>query len=214
MEAEPGADGDMGPPGRIGVDGAAGATGATGPTGPQGLPGPALFILDEPESPEIPMAPPGSPGANGMAYKLVATLGSDATTGANTTPITLTNLVWTYETNSVYFFRFIGEINSAAATTGCGFQLDVSSAITEIAMSFYHQLANTGTLSSGSSNADDASLGVSSGVPTLATNVPVIGDGMLRTGANTGTAQLRYRSETTAATTCKAGMTLVVEKVA
>lgn len=42
---------------------------------------------------------------------------------------------------------------------------------------------------------------------------PVSGFGMLRTGANTGTAQLRFRSETTAVITAKAGMTLVVEKV-
>ena len=40
------------------------------------------------------------------------------------------------------------------------------------------------------------------------------GDGLLVTGANTGTAQLRFRSETTAVTTCKAGFTLVIEKIA
>lgn len=150
-----------------------------------------------------------------LHYTKVATLGSDASTGSNVNPVSLTGLVWTYEASSVYFFKIIGQVSSAAATTGCGFQLDVSGAITEIAMTFLHQLANAGTLSGGSSNADDASIGVSSGVPTLNTNVPVVVEGMLRTGAGqTGTAQVRYRSETTAVTTAKAGMTLVVEKVA
>lgn len=150
--------------------------------------------------------------ANITIYKLVATLASDQATGANVTPVTLTNLVWTYEANSVYFFRFRGSIAPSATTTGCGFQLDCSSAVTEISMQFYHQLANTGTLSGGSSIADDTSLGVSSGTPQT-TATPVTGDGILRTGANTGTAQLRFRSETTAIITAKAGLTLVVEKV-
>jgi hypothetical protein len=91
--------------------------------------------------------------------------------------------------------------------------LDVSAAVTEIAMLFYHQLANTGTLSGGHSIADDASVGVSSGLPGTST-YPVMGQGILRTGANSGTAQLRFRSETTAVITAKAGMTLVVSKVA
>jgi hypothetical protein len=43
---------------------------------------------------------------------------------------------------------------------------------------------------------------------------PVIGHGLLVTGENAGTAQLRFRSETTAVTTAKAGMVLVVEKIA
>lgn len=149
----------------------------------------------------------------GSAYTLVATLASNQATAANTTPVTLTGLVWTYEANSVYFFRWIGSVQPAAATTGCGFQLDVSSAVTQIAMGFTHQLASTGTLSGGHSIADDASVGVSSGMPGTGV-YPIIGNGMLRTGASTGTAQLRFRSETTAVTTALAGMTLVVEKVA
>lgn len=147
-------------------------------------------------------------------YTLVATLANDATTGANVTPISLTGLVWDFEANSIYMFYWIGSVNAAANTTGCGFQLDVSAAVTNINMTFFHQLANTGTISGGSSIADDASAGVSSGIPANSTNVPVSGQGMLKTGANTGTAQLRFRSETTAAITAKAGMTLVVEKVA
>lgn len=149
----------------------------------------------------------------GSSPPTVVTLASDAATGANTTPISLSGLSWSYATNSIYFFRWIGRVSPAAATTGCGFQLDVSSAVTDITMTFFHQLANTGTLSGGHSIADDASVGVSSGFPGTS-NYPVCGSGMLRTGANTGTAQLRFRSETTAVTTARAGMTLVVEKVA
>jgi hypothetical protein len=148
-----------------------------------------------------------------VAYTAVATLASNQATGANTTPVSLTGLVWTYAANSVYFFRWIGSVTPAAATTGCGFQLDVSTAVTQIAMQFEHQLASTGTITGGHSIADDASVGVSSGLPGTGV-YPVTGSGMLRTGANTGTAQLRFRSETTAVITANAGMTLVVEKVA
>lgn len=148
-----------------------------------------------------------------VSYTLVATLSSDAATGANTTPISLTGLVFTYATNSVYRIWFMGRVSPAAATTGCGFQFDTSTAVTDINVIFYHQLANTGTLSGGHSIADDASVGVSSGLPGTST-YPVFGQGILRTTGNTGTAQLRFRSETTAVITAKAGLTLVVEKIA
>jgi len=107
----------------------------------------------------------------------------------------------------------IGKVQPGAATTGCGFQLDVSSAVTEITREFYHQLADTGTQSGNHSIADDAWVAVSSGMPGRNT-YPVIIEGMLRTGANTGTAQMRFRSETIAVMIATAGMTLVDEKVA
>lgn len=146
-------------------------------------------------------------------YHLVATLASDQATGANVTPVTLTGLVFSYAANSKYRIWFMGNVQPTAATTGCGFQFDLSSAVTSISVQFYHQLANTGTLSGGHSIADDASVGVSSGMPGTST-YPVTGEGLLITTGNTGTAQLRFRSETTAVTTCKAGFTLVVEKIA
>ena len=147
-------------------------------------------------------------------YTAVATLASDRATAADTVPVTLTGLVFTYAINSVYMIRFMGRVSPAAATTGCGFQFDCSSAVTDMNVAFFHQLANTGTLSGGQSIADDTSQGVSSGMPANAGLYPVTGHAIIRTGANTGTAQLRFRSETTAVTTCKAGMTMVVEKVA
>ncbi len=143
----------------------------------------------------------------------VTTLQGNVATSTNVNPVTLTGLVWTFETNAVYFFDWRGMVQPAANTTGCGFQLDVSAAVTDISMQFYHQLASTGTLTGGHSVADDASVGVSSGMPGTS-QYPVIGSGMLRTGANTGTAQLRFRSETAAVTTALAGMTLVVKRVA
>lgn len=144
---------------------------------------------------------------------LVATLAGDQATGANTTPVTLTGLSFSYDASSTYRIWAMGRVAPTANTTGCGFQFDLSSAVTAIDVLFFHQLANTGTLSGGHSIADDASVGVSSGMPGTST-YPVSLHGLLVTGANTGTAQLRFRSETTAVTTCKAGFTLVVEKVA
>lgn len=146
-------------------------------------------------------------------YLLVATLASDQATAANTTPVTLTGLVFTYEANAKYRIWFMGRVAPTAATTGCGFQFDLSSAVTSVNVAFSHQLASTGTLSGGHSIADDASVGVSSGMPGTST-YPVTGAGILITTSNSGTAQLRFRSETTAVTTCKAGFTLVVERIA
>jgi hypothetical protein len=150
--------------------------------------------------------------AGGSSYTLVAKLAGDQATGANTTPVTLSGLVFTFAANSTYRVHFYGGVAPAAATTGCGFQFDVSAAVTSIYVQFTHQLAAAGTLTGGSSIADDASAGVSSGMPTTAV-WPVTGEGIIITGANVGTAQLRFRSETTAITTCKAGFTLVVEKI-
>jgi len=149
----------------------------------------------------------------GATPPTVATLASDQATGANTTPVTLTGLVFSYAANSKYRIWFMGRVSPAAATTGCGFQFDLSSAVTAIDVQFFHQLASTGTLSGGHSIADDASVGVSSGLPGTG-NYPVTGHGLLVTGANSGTAQLRFRSETTAVITARAGLTLVVEKIA
>lgn len=146
-------------------------------------------------------------------YHFVGSLANDVATGANTTPVTLTDLVFDYDANSTYLIKAIGRVKPAAATTGCGFQFDVSTTVTRIDVSFYHQLANTGTLSGGHSIADNASVGVSSGMPGTST-YPVILNGTIRTNADAGTAQLMFRSETTAVTTCMAGFTLIVEKIA
>lgn len=144
----------------------------------------------------------------------VFTLAGDQATGANVTPVTLSGLVFSYATNSKYRIWFMGLVQPGAATTGCGFQFDLSDATgVSVSVQFFHQLASTGTLSGGHSIADDASVGVSSGMPATST-YPVTGFGLLISTTNSGTAQLRLRSETTAVTTAKAGFTLVVEKIA
>jgi hypothetical protein len=149
----------------------------------------------------------------GGASPTILSLASDAATAANTTPINLTSMSFSYDANSKYIFDMHMFTLAAAATTGHGFQLDVSSAVTQIGMSFFNQLATSGTLSGGSSVADDTSLGVSSGVPNTTINYSN-GKGILITGANSGTAQFRFRSETNAITTCKAGSTIIVTKIA
>lgn len=149
----------------------------------------------------------------GSTPPTVLTLASDAATGANTTPISLSGLVFNYAINSKYRIWAMGKISPAAGTTGCGFQFDLSNATgCNISVLFFHQLANTGTLSGGHSIADDVSVGVSSGLPGTS-NYPVMVDGLLITGANSGTAQMRFRSEVNAVITCRAGFTLVVDKI-
>jgi hypothetical protein len=143
----------------------------------------------------------------------IYTLANNAATGANTTPINVTGLVFSYEANSTYKIELFGRVQPVAATTGCGFQFDLSSAVTIINFQFFHQLANSGSLAGGHSIADDASVGVSTGMPGTST-YPVAGFGMLVTGANTGTAQLRFRAEVAAVTTLLAGTRMLVEKIA
>jgi len=147
------------------------------------------------------------------AYMFIGKLGLDVSTAADVVPVDLTGLVWNYEANATYIFKWIGKVLPNATTTGCGFQLNTSTAITDIAMRFTHQLANTGTISGGSSGADDVSIGVSSGMASASVSTIVVGNGLLITGAESGTAQLRFRSETTAITTAKAGLVLTVERI-
>jgi hypothetical protein len=206
---EQGIQGEVGPAGPQGIQG---LSGGDGPQGLQGIPG-----NDGPAGADGIQGPPGNDGPQGPAgpgfASTVTTLTGDQATGANTTPVTLTGMSFAYAANSKYRIWFMGRVQAAAATTGCGFQLDLSSAVTAVDMQFVHQLASTGTLSGGHSIADDASVGVSSGLPGTGT-YPVTGHGLLVTGANAGTAQLRFRSETTAVITAKAGLTMIAEKVA
>lgn len=83
----------------------------------------------------------------------------------------------------------------------------------DVSMSFYHPLDSAGALSGGSSVEAEVCLTVSSGFP--GTDVyPVVGQGLLRTGAQGGTAKLQFRAEVAGVVTAKEGMTLIVEKVA
>lgn len=150
-------------------------------------------------------------GSGDTFIKLVQS--SNISTGANVTPVSCPGLVFDYEANSVYSIDIYALTQAAAATTGHGFQLDVSTSVILNAVTFYHQLANTGTLTGGSSIADDASVGVSSGQPTLNTAVLNHGAGLLFTSSTPGTAQLRFRSETNAVATCLGGSIMRALKI-
>lgn len=150
-----------------------------------------------------------------VAYTHVSKSSGATTTGANTTPVSVTGASFSYEANSTYRIWVMGRVNSTAATTGISMHFDLSSAVTAIDFQNIHALAagTTGTLTGGYSIADDTSAGTSSGVPAGPLDVPITGWGLLVTGANTGTAQLRVRSETTAVTELMAGAVMVVEKL-
>lgn len=139
-------------------------------------------------------------------------LASDVT-NATTTPATLTNMIFSYEANSTYVIEMFMLATSAATTTGYGFTVDVSTAVTSIGLRFMHQLANTGTITGGSCLADNTATGVSSGVPAITVSNPIVGGGLLVTGANSGTAQFKFRPEVAASATCKAGSVIRVMKI-
>lgn len=152
-------------------------------------------------------------GAWGAKYVHVSTSSGATTTGANTTPVDVSGAVFTYVANAVYKIWVMGRINATAATTGIGVHFNVSTAITDINAQTVHPLATSGTLSLGYSISDDASEGVSSGVPAGPLDVPFETVALFRPGNNTGTCQLRIRSETTAVTEVLAGCTMVVERL-
>lgn len=213
-KGDKGDPGDTGPQGLQGPQGLPGADGATGLQGPQGNPG--ADGTDGAQGPQGNPGPQGDPGPQGPDSFAagVFVLAADVTTGANITPVDVTGLVFNYVANAVYVVEVIGRFSPAAATTGAGLQLNLSSVVDFVALTFFHQLANTGTLSGGHSVADDASAGVSSGMPVNAGIYPFFAVGTLDTAGNTGTAQLRFRSETTAAITIKAGTVMRVHRVA
>ena len=140
-------------------------------------------------------------------------LAADKPTGANVTPVT-TGLTFNFEANSKYAIDIFAMVKPTAATTGCGFSLDTSVAVTYVATFVSHSLALTGTLSGASSVGDLAATvnGVSSGMP--GTQIyPVLGGGILITGVNAGTATLFFRSETTAVTTLMTGTMVRIMKM-
>jgi hypothetical protein len=144
----------------------------------------------------------------------VKSLSSDQSTGANITAIVLPGMSFAYAANSTYKIEIIGAVSSPVVTTGYAFNLDLSTAITAIYLTGYSQLANAGTLVAFSQIADAVNTGLANGVPTANTPVPVAASGILITSSSSGTAQLQYRSETTAVTTCLSGTTMIVTKIA
>lgn len=54
------------------------------------------------------------------------TLAGDESTAADTVAVDLPGLEFTFEPNSTYAFKWVGNVSPAASTTGCGFQLSVA----------------------------------------------------------------------------------------
>jgi len=216
-DGEDGAQGIQGIPGTAGSQGIQGIQGVPGNPGSngQGVPvgGTTNQVLAKTSATDFATAWV-TPSAGGDPYLARLVLGADKPTGANVTPVTST-LSFAYVANSWYVIQIFALVAPTVATTGCGFMIDVSTAVTYVGTHVTHQLAITGTLSGASSIGDAAvtSSGISSGMVSTAIQ-PVMGAGVLVTGANAGTATLFFRSETTAVTTLKAGSMFLVTKVA
>jgi hypothetical protein len=133
-------------------------------------------------------------------------------TNATTTNVN-TDLVFTFEANSTYIVDLYLMATATLTTTGFAFAWDTSVAVTAANLTFEHQLAAAGTLTGGDAIADDTVRGLSSGVPVAAAITPMLGTGIIITGASAGTARLRFRPEVAASATFKAGSAMRVMKV-
>lgn len=233
----PGPQGIRGPAGDTGNTGPQGAPGSSIAIALDGKPGP--FGLPGPQGPQGPKGDKGDTGAAGGGggstapiilleprterssyhhiaqekgwcwYKTVRQA-ADVTNAAAS--FVNTDLVFDFIPNSLYLIDLYLMCTSAAATTGYRFSLDVSAAVTQIALAFTHVLANTGTVSAGDSVADATARGLSSGVSALGVIIPIIGKAILVTGANAGTCRLVFGPEVAASATFKAHSTMRVHK--
>lgn len=152
-------------------------------------------------------------GAISSSNEYFLFLSQSITTGADTNQNVLTGMSFGYLPNSTYIIDLYMMGTAAAATTGFGFNVSCSTAVSQSTIHFNHQLANTGTQSGGSAIANNASTGVSSGFPNANVIVPIMGRGMLITAGTSGICTFMFRSETTAASTCVSGSIITVKKI-
>jgi hypothetical protein len=144
----------------------------------------------------------------------VLRLAGNVSTAANTTLVDLTGMSFTADAGGIYSIDIKAIAQSPVATTGYGLGINCAQTPVTVALGGASQLANTGTVTSWSSIANNAIVGVASGLPSAATNVPVHGGGVLVAHAtNSGTCIFRLRSETTAVTTMMANSLFIVRKV-
>lgn len=154
---------------------------------------------------------PGMADLQGGAAETVVRQAADVT-NATLTPVN-TDLVFSFEANSIYVMELALICTSVAATTGYGFAFDTSVATSKPPMlTFLHQLA-AGTAALGHSIADDGFTAVTTGVPSAGALTPIFGNGILVTGATPGTCRLRFRPEVAASATFKADSIMRVKKV-
>lgn len=151
---------------------------------------------------------------SGDPYTAKLIQASNVATGANVTPVNLTGMSFAYAAGGVYRIDIYGTVQAAAATTGHGFGVNCTSAPVLVSLSGGTILANTGTGTCWSAIANNAIVGVTSGLPSANTNVMSLGGGILVMNASTGgTCQFIFRSETTAVTTCMANTVIMITRV-
>lgn len=156
----------------------------------------------------------GTWAAAGGSGDTVLRLTGDVSTAANTNLVDITAMSFTADAAGIYKIEVWGIINNAAATTGYGIGINCAQTPVLVSMTGSSQLANTGTVSAWSAIANNAIVGVTSGIPTNGTNVPTHGGGVLQAHATVaGTCIFRLRSETTAVATIKAQSIFIVRKV-
>lgn len=139
---------------------------------------------------------------------------SQISTGADTNLVDITGTTFSFDAAGIYTFEIYGAVNNAANTTGYGIGINCTQTPVLIWMQGNSQLADTGTADGWESIANDAIVGVTSGVPTNATDTPVVGGGMLKAHATlAGTCIFRLRSETTAVARLQSGSVFIIRKV-
>ena len=205
-----GPQGAKGDTGNQGPQGAQGAPGSTGSQGPQGAAG-----QNGSQGPQGGAGPQGSQGPQGPAGAFNWTYSGKqaADVMLATASFTNTDLVFTFAANQTYIIDLYLLATAAAATTGFRFAFDTSVAVTAVGLHFSHTLANTGTITAGSSIADATAAGLSSGVPTAGALVPILGGGVLVASSTGGTCRLVFGPEVAASATFKAGSAMRVHQV-
>lgn len=133
-------------------------------------------------------------------WRTVVALASDFNT-SSTTLSAVTGMTCAMDASATYEVTVIGTFQSAATTTGIGMALDIPSG--DVVGTAQTILA-AATASFSHQNADNAVIGVTTGVPVANTNYPVIGKWLVNTDVTSGTMQLQYRAEVAASTTLKA----------
>lgn len=156
----------------------------------------------------------GTDQSGGSSSDILLRLATAIATGANTTPVALTGMTFTAAAATTYEVAIFGAVSAAAATTGYGFGVDCAQTPVMIALTGSSQLANTGTSSQWSAIADNAIVGVTSGIPSASTIAPTHGGGVIRSHATTaGTCQFIFRSETTAVITAQAETVITIRVI-
>jgi hypothetical protein len=151
-------------------------------------------------------------GSDPFTAKLI--LGSDVVTGANTTPVNLTGMTFDYEANATYVINIYASVTAAAATTGAGFGVNCSTAPSIVSLNGLTTTGATGAAAGWHTITNNAITATTAAIAAASpTNTPMSGMGFVKMGGTAGTAQFIFRSETTAAATCRAGSVITVMKV-